>query len=138
MSRPTRGEAGSAPLELTLVTVPVLALVLFVVLAGRLVQARGTLDGAARDGARAAATARLATDAEAAAQAVVMANIADAGLACDSTDVEIDTTNFRAGGTVGVRLACAVRISDLGPLPVPARTIVSRSVAVVDVYRGTS
>lgn len=135
--RRRRDEAGSAPLELALVTVPVLALVLFVVLAGRVVQARGTLDGAARDGARAAATARIASDAEAAGRAAVLANIAGAGLPCDGTDVQVDTSNFRAGGTVAVRLSCAVRAGDLAPLPVPVtRTIVSRSVAVVDVYRG--
>lgn len=134
-----RDQAGSAPLELVLVTVPMLALILFVVLAGRIVSARGTLDGAARDGARAAATARIASDAEAAGRAAVMANIASAGLPCDATDVEVDTANFRAGGTVAVRLSCAVRVGDLGPLPLPGtRSIVSRSVAVVDVFRGAS
>lgn len=126
-------------MELVLITVPVLVLILFVVLIGRFVQARGTLDGAARDGARAAATARIASDAKGAAEAAVMANIADAGLPCDGTDVQIDTTNFTAGGTVAVQLSCAVRVGDLGPLPVPGtKTIVSRSVAVVDVFRGTA
>lgn len=134
-----RDQAGSAPLELALVTVPVLALVLFVVLAGRIVEVRGTLDGAARDGARAAANARMASDAQTAGQAAVMANISSAGLPCDATDVLVDTANFKAGGTVAVQLTCAVRVGDLGPLPVPGtRTIVSRSVAVVDVFRGAS
>ncbi|HET7486527.1 MAG TPA: TadE/TadG family type IV pilus assembly protein [Acidimicrobiales bacterium] len=133
----SRSERGSAPLELALVTVPVLAMVMFIVLAGRIVQTTGTVDGAARAGARAASTARASSDAQAAARAAVDANLADAGLPCEGTDVRIETSDFRAGGTVAVRVTCLLRVSDLGPLPVPGtRTIVSDSVAVVDVYRG--
>ena len=132
-------EAGTAPLELALITVPILALVMFVVLTGRVVQVRGSLDGAARSGARAAATARSAPDAHTAAEAAIQSDIADADLPCDTTAVAVDTSSFGAGGTVTVELSCGIRVSDLGPLPVPGtQTIVSRSVAVVDAYRGTT
>lgn len=137
--RRARGESGAiAPLELALVTVPVLAVIMFIVLAGRLVVADGTLDGIAHYGAREAARARSAGDAGAAASSAVDADLAAAGLPCEGTDVEVDTGNFRAGGTVAVRVRCEVRLSDLGPLPLPGtRTMESRAVATVDQFRGT-
>jgi Flp pilus assembly protein TadG len=139
-SRPgCHDERGSAPLELVLITVPLLALLMLVALAGRLQQTKGTLGGAARDGARAAAAARSASDAEAAAHDAATADVSDAGLACDRTDVQVDTSAFRAGGTVAVRVSCDVRLSDLTPLPLGgARTVVVRALAPIDVYRGTT
>jgi hypothetical protein len=120
-----RGECGAiAPLELAIIAVPVLAVLMFIVLAGRVVVADGTLDGSAGDASSAAASA-------------VDADMAAAGLECDSTDVAVDTANFRAGGTVAVLVTCEVRLSDLAPLPLPGtRTIQSRAVAAIDVYRG--
>lgn len=137
--RRCRGESGAiAPLELALIAVPVLAVLMLIVLAGRVVIADGTLDGIAHYGAREAARARSADDASSAAANAVDADVAAAGLECDATDVAVDTANFRAGGTVAVLVTCEVRLSDLAPLPLPGtRTIQSRAVAAVDVYRGT-
>lgn len=87
-------------------TVPILAVIAFVMLAGRVVQAQGTLQGATRSGSRAASLARTATDAEGAAAQAVAANLTEAGVACDGTQVSVDTTDFDAGGTVTVRVAC--------------------------------
>jgi Flp pilus assembly protein TadG len=133
-----RGECGAiAPLELAIIAVPVLAVLMFIVLAGRVVVADGTLDGVAHYSAREAARARSAGDASSAAASAVDADMAAAGLECDSTDVAVDTANFRAGGTVAVLVTCEVRLSDLAPLPLPGtRTIQSRAVAAIDVYRG--
>ncbi len=134
-----RGECGSiAPLELALITVPVLTVIMFIAFLGRLIVADGTLDGIAHYGAREAARARSASDAGATASSAVDADLAGAGLPCEGTNVEVDTGNFRAGGTVAVRVTCDVRLSDLGPLPLPGtRTMESRAVATVDVFRGT-
>ena len=132
-----RGERGSAPLELAVITLPVLAVLMFVVLAGRAVVADGTLDGIAHYGAREAARARSADDASSAATAAVAADLDTAGLECETRDVQVDISNFRAGGTVAVVVTCGVRLSDLAPLPLPGlRTIQSRAVAAIDVYRG--
>lgn len=120
-------------------TVPMLAVIAFVVLAGRVVQAQGSLQGAARSGARAASLARTTTDAHDAAAQAVAANLTEAGVACDGTQVSVDTTDFGAGGTVTVRVACGLRVADLVPLPVPgSRAIEARSVAVVDEFRQAS
>lgn len=133
-----REQRGTATLELVVITVPMLAVVMFVVLAGRLVAAEGTLDGAARAGARAAAAARLASEATQAAHRAVAADIAGSRLACEHLAVEVDTSQFRAGGTVGVALRCDVATSDLAPLPLPGtRSVHARSSAAIDVYRGT-
>lgn len=132
-----RDEAGTATLELFVITVPILVVVMFVVLAGRMVAAQGTLDGSARAGARAAAASRVASDAADAAREAVEADVAGSRVACGRLDVEVDTSDFRAGGSVGVELRCELAVADLAPLPVPGTRLVSaRSSAVVDVFRG--
>lgn len=131
------GERGSAPLELVLLTVPVLAVMMLIVFVGRVVRAEGALDGTAHYAALRGAQAPADADVEAA--AAVSADLAASGLPCEATDVEVETGDFGPGGTVAVRVTCQLRLSDLGPLPVPGTRLVSaRSVAVVDVYRGTS
>ena len=135
----SRSERGSAPLELVLMAIPVLAVMMLIVFGGRVMKADGTLDGVAHFGALRAAQARSAGDADASAQDAVAAEIAAAGLPCDSTAVVVDIADFRPGGTVAVEVTCQLRLSDLGPLPVPgSRSTVSRSLAVIDVFRGSS
>ncbi|MEW6154227.1 MAG: TadE/TadG family type IV pilus assembly protein [Actinomycetota bacterium] len=130
-------ERGNATLELVTITVPFLAVVMFVVLAGRMVAAQGTLDGAARAGARAAAAARAGTEADEAARRAVAADVEGSKVGCERLEVDVDTSDFRAGGTVRVALTCDLAVADLSPLPLPGtRTVTSRSIAVVDVHRG--
>jgi Flp pilus assembly protein TadG len=135
-----RTERGAtAPLELVLLAIPVLAVMMLIVFVGRVVRADGTLDGVAHYAALRGAQARSADDADWAAQSAVAADLAASGLPCAATTVEVDTADFRAGGSVEVRVACQLRLSDLGPLPVPGtRVVTARSVAAVDVFRGTS
>jgi len=133
-----RDERGSAATEITLITPLLIVMLLFVALCGRYAIARGRIDGAARDGARAAAVTRDPGDADAAARAKVDANLNGGGLPCDSVTVDVDTSDFRAGGTVRVRLVCAVKTSDLSLLGIGPRTMTSTSLAVIDVFRGIS
>jgi len=134
-----RDERGSGTVELVLIAMPVLAVMMLIVFGGRVARAEGTLAGVAHYGALQAAQARSAGDADSTAQAAVAAELAASGLPCDSTDVVVDTGDFRPGGTVAVQVTCHLRLSDLGPLPMSGtRATVSRSVAVVDAFRGTS
>lgn len=134
-----RRERGSAPLELVLLAIPALAVMMLIVFVGRVARADGTLDGVAHYAALRSAQARSADAADAAARDAAAADLDGAGLPCEATDVEVDTGDFRSGGTVGVTVTCRLRLSDLGPLPVPGtRLVTSRSVAVVDVFRATS
>ena len=139
-SRPApRRERGSAPLELVLLAIPVLAVMMLIVFVGRVARADGTLDGVAHYAALRSAQARSAGDADAAGRDAATADLDRSGLPCDATTVEVDTGEFGSGGTVGVTVTCQLRLSDLGPLPIPGtRLVTSRSVAVVDVFRGTS
>jgi Flp pilus assembly protein TadG len=83
-------------------------LLLFIVLAGRVVEAHGEVDGAARDAARAASIAQSPTAAQAAAQQAVAA---DVNGWCQRTTVQ----GFTVGSpSVTVTLNCRLNLSFIG------------------------
>ena len=134
-----RSDAGSASMELVLITPAVLVLLLFVVAGGRLVLARERVDAAARDAARAGTIARNPTAAQADATSTANTRLADAGVTCRVVDVKVDVTDFRPGGTVTTTVVCTVDLADLTLLGVPGtRTISSTAVETVDTFRGAS
>ena len=93
----------------------------------------------ARDAARSAANARSAPAAQANGDAAARAALTSGGITCRTLAVDIDTTDFRAGGVVTARISCAVDLGDLTGLRLPAtRTITSSFTAPVDQYRGVS
>jgi Flp pilus assembly protein TadG len=131
------GDAGSAALELALITPVLLALLLLVVALGRLGAARQDVDAVAAQAARAASIALSPAEARSAAQQAASAALAAGSLTCQALEVDVDTTSFRPGGQVAVDVACTValgRVSDIG-LP-GARVLRARAVEVVDTYRG--
>src|SRR3546814_12085025 len=89
---------GSASLELVLVTPVVLILLLFVVCAGRLAEARADVDRAARDAARAASIARDPSSAEDAGTSAASATLESGGIRCRSIVVSVAVSRFTAGG----------------------------------------
>jgi len=102
------GQRGSMTAEFVLVAPLLLALVLFLVLAGRVVEAHGQVDGAARDAARAASIARSPGAAQAAADQAVSA---DVNGWCSPPAV----LGFAQGSqAVAVRLSCALDLSFIG------------------------
>jgi hypothetical protein len=80
--------------ELAVVAVPLVLLMLLVALGGRLVEARGAIDGAARDAARAASLARY-PGSQGPLGATTLAEQAAAG----------DLAGYCAGGNLGVTVA---------------------------------
>src|SRR3546814_1552366 len=104
---------GSASLELVLVTPVVLILLLFVVCAGRLAEARADVDRAARDAARAASIARDPSSAADAGTSAAAATLESGGISCRSLDVSVDGPRFTAGGTVATSVSCTVDLADL-------------------------
>jgi Flp pilus assembly protein TadG len=138
MTEPTT-EHGSAAVELVLLTPVLVALLLFVVMVGRLEAARGTVDAAARDAARAASVARSPAAAQTAAIAAANASTRTAGLHCESLAVDI-AGDATAGTMIAATVTCTVPLGDLAlGLHIPAtRTITAHFVAPVDQYRGTS
>jgi Flp pilus assembly protein TadG len=123
--------------ELVLLTPLFIVLLLFVALAGRIVTARSDVVGASRDAARAASIARSAPAAERDARAAAEATLAERSLSCSPLQVDVDTSGFEPGGTVAVEISCGIPLRDLALLRIPgSRTVESRSVEVVDRYRG--
>lgn len=131
-----RDERGSASLELVLLTPALVLLLLLVAAGGRLEQARGQLDGTAREAARAASIARSAPNAESDAQALATQRLGDEGITCADLSVATDTSNFRAGGFVTTTVSCRVDLSDLFGLALPgSRTMTATATEPIDVYR---
>ena len=113
--------------EFVLVAPLLLVLVLFLVLAGRVVEAHGQVDGAARDAARAASTARSPGAAQAAAGHAVSADVN--GWCSPPT-----LLGFAPGSrAVTVRLDCTL---DLTFISFGAMHVTGYAVAPLDQYVG--
>ena len=128
------GERGSATLELVVLTPVLVGLLLLVVAAGRLVDARNAVVGAARSAARAASTARTADQARREATAIAEAR-SRPGPRCGHLAVDVDTSAFRSGGTVTATVTCSVALTDLVGLRLPgSRTLTARATEPLDSF----
>ena len=137
--RSGRDETGSATAELVILTPLLILLLLFVVALGRLAGARGQVDGAAAQAARAASLARDPTAATAAATQTAQAALAAEHITCTHLGVAVDTTQFTAGGNVAVTVSCSVNLGDLTGLHLPgSETLQDRLVEPIDRYRSTT
>lgn len=133
-----RRERGSAAVELVLLTPALVAMLLLVVMGGRYAQARANVDAAARDAARAGLIARGPDSAVADGEAAARAGVREGGVTCRTLGFVLDTTDFRAGGSVTATVTCTVDLSDLSGLRLPtSRTFTSSFTEPIDVYRGT-
>jgi Flp pilus assembly protein TadG len=125
-------DRGSAGLSVVLLTPVVLALLAFAVLAGRVGTAHQDVVSAAQAAAR-AASFRAGGAAAADARVAAETTLRDAGIECESTNVQIALGRTEVTSTV----ACAVKLSDLVDLALPGRTTITASAsAPVDTYRG--
>lgn len=94
----------------TVMLAPVLLLfLLFLVGAGRVVEAQGEVNGAARDAARAASVQRDRGAAEEAATSAATGALADC-----PPEVSMAGTDWRAGGAVEVTVTCTLDLDFLG------------------------
>jgi Flp pilus assembly protein TadG len=132
--------AGSATLELVVLTPVLLALVALTIAAGRITHSEAQVDGAARDAARAASLQRSLATARAAAESTVAASLADHDLTCRSIGVDI-TGNYAAPvgtpASVRVVVGCRVSLSDVALPGLPGhKTLRAEYTSVIDPYRG--
>lgn len=135
-----RGERGSAAVEIALLAPLLGALVLIVIFGGRLALARQTVQAAAADAARAASIARTAASAERSAAEIARGTLANQGVHCANTAVDVDTRGFDepvgTAATITVTITCGVATVDLS-LPLPGTIEVSAtSRSELDVFRG--
>jgi len=130
-------ERGSAALELAVIAPALVALMLLVVIAGRVSDAQAAVRHAAADAARAASLHRTADGATQAATDTAATNLDDQQLACRDQRTTVDTTAFAPGGRVAVTVSCTLDLRDVALLAVPGtRTFQAVAVEVVDRYRG--
>ena len=133
------GDHGSVSTELALITPVLVTLLLIVVSLGRVASARGDVDAAARDAARAAANARSAPQAIAVGDAAARVALIEGGVTCRALLVDIDISAFRAGGVVRATVSCNVELESLTGVALPgSRTVTASFLAPIDVYRGVS
>jgi Flp pilus assembly protein TadG len=115
-SRRRPDDAGTVTTELVLVMPLLIAFLLFVLLAGYLVDAKSDIVGAAADAARAASLQNSAAAAQTQAQAAAQATVADEGIDCaggPQVTVGINTPAFGPGTIVHVHVECTVDAGDL-------------------------
>lgn len=130
-------EHGSAAVELVLLTPALVVLLLFVVLTGRLGQARHDVVQAAGEAARAASLHADPASAAAAARDAAHANLNAAGVRCAAVTVNTDVGGLAPGGSVTVSVACTAALADVAVAGMPgSRTLHAQAVEVVDTYRG--
>lgn len=132
-----RGERGSAAVELVLLTPVLVSLLLLTVALGRLASVNGTVFDAARDAARSAANARTAVEARNTATLLARTVLDGNDAGCDSPSVIVDTSDWRAGGSVAVTVRCSVPLADVAGFGIGGtRTIDARFVEPLDRWKG--
>lgn len=104
------GDRGSLSAETVLLAPVFLLFLLFVVGAGRVVEAQGEVNGAARDAARAASVERTRAAAEAAAAEAARTALSGE---CEPS-VSLEGTRWEAGGQVRAVVSCPLNLDFLG------------------------
>jgi Flp pilus assembly protein TadG len=130
-------------LEVVLLAPLVIGFVMFLVCFGVLVDARGTVQGAARDAARMGSLQR---DDATANNSAYAAAAADLGNTCSGAfqvqqvdpDSKVPTTAFAAGQLYTIKVTCTVSLTGLDWFTIGSQTIVSYSAAPLDVFRRTN
>jgi Flp pilus assembly protein TadG len=130
-----RDDGASDALGLALVAPAAVGLALVIVLLGRGVDSRATVQGAAESAAQAAARERGPAAATRAAERVGARALADEA-ACEAPRVRVDTSGFGPGGIVTVTVSCTVDTTGLDLVaPARARGWSATAHATIDPYR---
>jgi Flp pilus assembly protein TadG len=141
--RRVQGDRGAfAALELVIIVSFVIVMLLLVVGFGRVSRGRQLVDQAAQAASRAASLSSSPTSAIKAAKNAAVQTLSGGGLSCASMSLELDTSQFHAGGEVVARVTCRADLSGLAMAGVPgAVTLTSSSTSPLETYRqfnGTS
>jgi len=119
-------------IEIVILTPVFVAFILLIVAFGRSVDARGKVEGAARDAARAASIARSTGAAAQAADAAAASDLAGTTLFGCQTEL-LDA--LAPGAQIHVRVTCRVTFNDLGLIGLSgSKDVVATVAAPVDTY----
>jgi len=140
MIRRPGDDRGSASIEAAILALPLLALIAFAVVGGRIQVAGGVIEAAAHDAARAASISRTAAEAQTNARAAARDTLSQQGLHCASLTVTIDTAGFAVPvgqpADVSATVRCVVDFHDLIADGIPgSRTMTSTFVSSLDTFR---
>ena len=140
MNPPKMGERGNASIEVAMGVPAIVLFLALVILGGRLALAQQAVQAAAADAARTASIARTPTDARTHAQQAANQTLANQGVHCTATTINIDTSQLtRTPGTpanVTATIGCRITATDLG-LPGPASfDVKAHQTSSIDTYRG--
>ncbi|WP_331757073.1 pilus assembly protein (plasmid) [Streptomyces anulatus] len=136
-----RRDRGSYALETAVLTPVTISLLLMMIAFGRVTDADGAVDSAARAAARAASLERDAGTAQSAAQAAADRSLQGEGITCTASSVDIDTGGYSldlgVDATVTATIACTADLSDIGLPGLPgAKTLTASWSSPIDTYRG--
>lgn len=131
-----RGEAGSATVELVLLTPVLVVLILLAVAFGRVADARIRVEDAAHHAARAATLTTSPGQAQEAARRAAAAALASSGAGCAAHTVRLEHDGLAPGTAVTARVSCRASLRDVAGTGLPgALTLTATSTSPVDTYR---
>ncbi|MFB7763686.1 TadE/TadG family type IV pilus assembly protein [Streptomyces xiamenensis] len=138
--RPRWGDAGSYALETVILAPLFFALLGLVIAGGRIQLANGAAENAARAAARAASLERDPVRALSQGREAALRSLADSGLNCTESSVDIDTSGLSAplgqAATVEATVSCTVPLGDISLPGLPgAKTLDASFSSVVDQFR---
>ncbi|MGH6655147.1 MAG: TadE/TadG family type IV pilus assembly protein [Actinocrinis sp.] len=125
-------EAGVSVVEVVLLAPLVVGFILVLVTFGLLVDVRGTVQGAARDAARAGSLQR---DGDSALKAAKAAAESDLGTRCSEGLTVTSSPGFAPGQLYTIEVSCSISLTGVDWLNLGTQTIKSSSTAPLDVYR---
>ncbi|WP_331758259.1 TadE/TadG family type IV pilus assembly protein [Streptomyces anulatus] len=136
-----RRDRGSYALETAVLAPVTIGLLLLMIAFGRVTDADGAVDSAARAAARAASLERDAGTAQSAARAAADRSLQGEGITCTTSSVDIDTAGYAldlgVDATVTATIACTADLSDIGLPGLPgAKTLTASWSSPIDTYRG--
>ena len=134
-------DRGAMSLEMVLLTPIFLAFIVLLAGAGRMVDAKSEVDGAARDAVRAASIARSEPEAETMAAQAASQSLGGKSWCVGGPSTSLDgATSWGPGGRVAVTVTCHVDLGDLGFFKMfpGSKTFTGRAIAPIDTftYRG--
>lgn len=131
-----RDRGAFAALELAILVPFIIVMMLLVVGFGRVERGRQLVDQAAQAASRAASLSLNAAAAQDAAHQAAQQTLSDGGLSCASMTVDLDTSQFHAGGQVTAHLACNADLSGLAMAGLPGSVhLTSDSTSPLEQYR---
>ncbi|MFB7356123.1 TadE/TadG family type IV pilus assembly protein [Streptomyces gardneri] len=134
-------DRGSYSLETAILTPVMIGLLLLMIAFGRVTDADGAVDSAARAAARAASLERDPATAQNQAQTAATQSLSGEGITCHAATVTVDTSGYTldigTDATVTATVHCTANLSDIGLPGLPGATTLTASwTSPLDTHRG--